>query len=95
MQVGKEEDQQKWLMEGHGAGLCLSMVAHTWELLHNTIILEEAETQTNNATTQTTPAPACVDVSVQATPTTDKIASQTNDHEQWTMVCHPSNGATR
>jgi hypothetical protein len=51
IQEGKEHKQQKWLMEGHGAGLCLLMAAHACALFHGTIILEEAETQTDTAPT--------------------------------------------
>jgi hypothetical protein len=92
-QDGKEEEQRKWLTEGHGDGLCLSMAAHARELFHGAVFLEEAETQTNAITTtnvniQTTPAPATVDVSTQAALTTNETASQTNNSpERW--------GATR
>src|ERR1700733_1375706 len=34
-QDGKEEEQWKWLMEGHGDGLCLSMVAYVHELFRS------------------------------------------------------------
>ena len=37
-------------MEGHSAGLCLMMAAHTHALLHGAVLLEEAETQTDSAT---------------------------------------------
>jgi hypothetical protein len=51
-------------MEGHGAGLCLSMAAHVCALFHGTVILEKAKTQTNAAPTtsvnvQTNAAPEC------------------------------------
>jgi hypothetical protein len=71
VQHGKDEEQKKWLMEGHSPGLCLSMAAHAHELFRGAVILEEAKLQTEMAT-QT-------DVSTQATPATDKTASQTND----------------
>jgi hypothetical protein len=44
MQDGKEEERKKWLMEGHGTGLCLTVVAHARKLFHGAILLEEAET---------------------------------------------------
>ena len=67
----KEEEQQKWLAEGHSHGLCLSMVAHAHELLRSTVVLEEAEVQTEMATWS--------DASTQAAPRTDETATQTND----------------
>jgi hypothetical protein len=51
IQEGKEHEQQKWLMEGHSAGLCLLMAAHACALFHGAVILEEAETQTDAAPT--------------------------------------------
>jgi hypothetical protein len=71
VQHGKDEERKKWLMEGHGPGLCLSMAAHARELFRGAVILEEAEVQTEMATR--------TDVSTQATPATDETASQTND----------------
>jgi arylamine N-acetyltransferase len=61
------------------------MAAHARELFRGAVLLEEAETQTDDITdtganTQTTPAPATVDASTQATPRTDETASQTNDN---------------
>jgi hypothetical protein len=50
IQHGKEEEQWKWLAEGHSAGLHLLMAAHVHALLHGTVLLEKAETQTDNAT---------------------------------------------
>ena len=38
-------------MEGHSAGLCLTMAAHAHALLHGAVLLEEAETQTDPETT--------------------------------------------
>jgi hypothetical protein len=38
-------------MEGHGTGLCLSMVAHACAFFCGAVILEEAETQTDAAPT--------------------------------------------
>ena len=68
---GKEEEQRKWLTEGHGAGLCLSMAAHARELLCGAVLPDEAETQTDDVTTtsvdtQTTPTAAPVDFGTQS-----------------------------
>jgi hypothetical protein len=76
MQDGKEEEQWKWLTEGHSAGLCLSMAAHACELFRGAVILEEAETQTNavamvNVNVQmTSAAHPIIEASTQAAPTT-------------------------
>jgi hypothetical protein len=84
IQEGKDHERQKWLTEGHGAGLCLSMAAHARALFRGTVILEEAETQTDAVTTtsvdtQTTPAvTTTVNASTQAAPTTAETTSQTN-----------------
>jgi hypothetical protein len=32
LQAGEYNEQQKWLTEGHGPGLCISKEAHTHEL---------------------------------------------------------------
>jgi hypothetical protein len=69
-------------MEGHCAGLCLLMAAHAREPLCGAILLDEAETQTDNVTTtsvntQMTPAATPVDFSIQAAPQTMEIATQT------------------
>jgi hypothetical protein len=32
LQAGEHDERQKWLAEGHGHGLCLSMAAHACEL---------------------------------------------------------------
>ena len=71
MHHGKDEEQKKWLTEGHGAGLCLSMAAHARELFRGAVLLEEAEVQTETTTWS--------DVSTQAAPRTDETASQTKD----------------
>jgi hypothetical protein len=71
VQHRKDEEQKKWLTEGHGPGLCLYMAAHAHELFRGAVILEEAKVQTEMAT--------WTDVSTQATPTTDEMALQTND----------------
>jgi len=60
---------KKWLTEGHGAGLCLSMAAHMCALFHGMVLLEEAETHTDAVTTtnidiQTTPASTATTVNV-------------------------------
>ena len=68
---GKEEERRKWLTEGHGAGLCLTMAAHARALLRGAVLLEEAETQTDPETTTWN------DASTQAAPRTDETASQT------------------
>jgi flagellar biosynthesis/type III secretory pathway protein FliH len=88
-QDGKEEERKKWLTEGHGAGLCLTMAAHACELFRGAVLLEEAETQTDDVTTnsvdvQTTPAvTTTVNVSTHAAPTTIEMAIQTNPaHER-------------
>ena len=60
MQEGKEDERRKWLMEEHGAGLCLSMAAHAYKLLRSAVFLDEAKvlvdfgTQTNPRTNETT-----------------------------------------
>jgi hypothetical protein len=51
LQAGEYDKQQKWLVEGHGPGLCLSMVAHVCEPFHGAVLQEEAETQTDDVTT--------------------------------------------
>ena len=71
LQAGEHDERQKWLAEGHGHGLCLSMAAHVHELFCGAILLEEAEVQTESATWS--------NGSTQAAPTTDEMASQTND----------------
>jgi hypothetical protein len=65
-------------MEGHGAGLCLSMAAHVSALFCGAVLVEDAEAQTDAATTvdiiniQVTPAaPTVVDTGTQVTPIAD------------------------
>jgi hypothetical protein len=70
IQLEEHDKQQKWLAEGHGTGLCLSVAAHVCAFLHGAVLLEEAETQTDNVITNST--------STQTTTRTDKMASQTN-----------------
>jgi hypothetical protein len=77
IQEGKEHERRKWLTEGHGTGLCLSMAAHACALFRGTIILEEAETQTDAAPTtsinvQTSPAPDRQCAALQTEPPDDK-----------------------
>jgi len=74
MQNGKDEERKKWLTEGHGAGLCILMAAHTHALFCGMVLLEEAETQTDAITTtnidiQTTLAVSTIaDFSTQTVP---------------------------
>jgi hypothetical protein len=77
IQEGKEHEQRKWLTEGHGAGLCLSMAAHACALFCGAVILEEAETQTDAAPTtsvnvQTSPAPDRQCAALQTEPPDDE-----------------------
>jgi len=73
MQKVKDEEQRKWLMEGHGARLCLLMAAHMHALFHGMVLLEDAETQTNAVTT--------MNINIQMTPvsttTTVNVDTQT------------------
>ena len=57
----RTRNKKKWLTEGHGTGLCLSMAAHASTLLHRAVLIEDAEIQTDNVTT--------TDVDIQTTPT--------------------------
>jgi hypothetical protein len=70
-QQGKDEERRKWLTEGHGAGLCLSMAAHASALFRGAVLVEDDETQTDEVAT--------TNVNVQMTPTapTTETASQT------------------
>lgn len=36
-QNGNDEERRKWLTEGHGAGLCLSMAAHARALFRGAV----------------------------------------------------------
>ena len=82
IQQGKEDEQRKWLTEGHGDGLCLSMAAHVRELFRGAVLLEEAETQTDKIATanidiQTTLAPTtAIDVDTQTIATAVDASTQ-------------------
>jgi hypothetical protein len=69
IQQGKDEERRKWLTEGHGAGLCLSMAAHASALFRGAVLVEDAEAQTDAATT--------VDVDIQVTPATSTVVDAT------------------
>jgi hypothetical protein len=77
IQEGKEHEWWKWLTEGHGAGICLSMAAHACALFRGAVILEEAETQTDTAPTtsvnvQTNAAPEHRCATLQTEPPDDE-----------------------
>jgi flagellar biosynthesis/type III secretory pathway protein FliH len=77
-QDGKEEERRKWLTEGHGAGLCLSMATHARELLRGAVLLDEAETQTDSITT--------TNVDVQTTTATSTTANADTQTDTVTTV---------
>jgi hypothetical protein len=73
LRAGEYEEQQKWLAEGHGPGLCISKEAHTRELWQGAILLDDAQVQTNPETTTWS------NVSTQIAPKANETASQTNN----------------
>jgi hypothetical protein len=77
-QDGKEEERRKWLTEGHGDGLCLSMAAHAREPFRGAVFLEEAETQTDSVTT--------TNVDVQTTTATSTTANADTQTDTVTTV---------
>ena len=74
-EFGKDEEQAKWLAEGHGLGVCISMQQHMLRMVKKAVILDQTEVQTEDietadSSTQTpTPVRVTVDATTQITPT--------------------------
>jgi len=66
----KDEEQAKWLAEGHGPGMCISMQQHMLRMMKKAVILDQTEVQTESTET--------MESSTQTTTTTIEPAWQTN-----------------
>jgi hypothetical protein len=69
---GRLKERRSWETH-HGTKCCISVQNHIRELWRGAVLLEEAQVQTDPETTTWS------DVSTQAAPKTDEIATQTND----------------
>ena len=69
-EFGKDEEQVKWLAEGHRPGMCISMQQHMLRMVKKAIILDQMEVQMESTET--------IDGSTQTTTTTIEPAMQTN-----------------
>ena len=87
----KDEEQAKWLAEGHGPGMCISMQQHMLRMVKKAIILDQMEVQTEStetmdSSTQTTTTPECR-ITTQTEPLDDKGPTLTKN----TKMALPAN----
>ena len=69
-EFGKDEEQAKWLAEGHGPGMCISIQQHMLRMVKKAVIQDQTEVQMESIDT--------VDTSTQTTPGIDETAMQMN-----------------